>query len=181
MRGVCTLWKRENATHWGPPIEAWLLGLASTPLHGTDITEEALMDGRSYSPRTTVGAVGSALRRPGVMEWRSQTPNRGRFPGSPRSSETPLRSLTGLFRKGVFNYESNSLCVTSTFSQHRVNQIHELCRFHSFMQALITGSDLGKTWHFVTSFQEHLPCTCRMLGIVGCPLCVWPPLCAGHS
>ena len=76
------------------------------------------------------------------------------------------------------NYKSNSWFITSTFSQHCLNQIYELCRFYNFVQALITGLDLGKSWHFMTSFHEHVLRTCCVLGICRAPpLCLAPSVC----
>lgn len=126
-------------------------------------------------PRATAATVGSALRRPGVTEWRSQTPDGklSRLTQVVRNHEHSDLSLASS-HKGVLNYKSNSLFITSTFSQHCLNQIRELCRFYSFVQALITGLDLGKSWHFRTSFQEHS----LRAGHVSAAPSVSGPLCA---
>ena len=71
--------------------------------------------------------MGRVLRRPGVAEWSSGTPDMGSFPGKLEPSEFSLASS----RKGVFNYKSNSFFITSTFSQRGLNEIHELCRVYT--------------------------------------------------
>lgn len=93
----------------------------------------------------------------------------GSFPGKLEPSEFSLASS----RKGVFNYKSNSFFITSTFSQRGLNEIHELCRVYTSVQALITGLTPGKRCRFMTSFQEHLLHTCRVLGTRRAPPLCW--------